>query len=56
MADCVATSEPRELDLDELLLAASEQPNTFEEANSDPAWRAAMEEELMAIVDHESSI
>ncbi|OAE29316.1 hypothetical protein AXG93_3102s1430 [Marchantia polymorpha subsp. ruderalis] len=54
VADCVATSERQELHLDELLLAASEEPNTFEEANSDPAWQAAMEEEMTAIVDNDT--
>ncbi|OAE24025.1 hypothetical protein AXG93_4079s1140 [Marchantia polymorpha subsp. ruderalis] len=53
VTDCVTTSKLRELDLDELLLAASKKPNTFEEANSDPAWRAAMEE-LTAIVDNDT--
>lgn len=50
--DCIITSEPKELDLDELLLAASEEPNTFEQANTDPAWCAAMQEEIAAIVDN----
>nr|CAB3451780.1 unnamed protein product [Digitaria exilis] len=50
--DCINTSEPVEFDPDELLLAASEEPNTFEQANIDPAWRAAMREELTAIVDN----
>lgn len=42
MADCMDTTEPVELSSNELLLAASEEPNTFEEANGDIAWRAAM--------------
>ncbi|KAH7851042.1 hypothetical protein Vadar_006503 [Vaccinium darrowii] len=52
MADCMDTTEPVELSSNELLLAASEEPNTFEEANGDIAWRAAMEEEMAAIVEN----
>lgn len=50
--DCVDTSEPTELDLDELLLAASEESNTFEQAKGDPAWRTAMQEEMNSIVNN----
>lgn len=53
VANCVATSMLRKLDLDELLLVASEKPNTFKEAKINPAWQAAMKEELTAIVDNE---
>jgi len=52
VTDCINTSEPRELDPGELLLAATEEPTTFEQANADPAWRAAMQEELSSIIDN----
>uniref|UniRef100_A0A0A9BBV2 Reverse transcriptase Ty1/copia-type domain-containing protein n=1 Tax=Arundo donax TaxID=35708 RepID=A0A0A9BBV2_ARUDO len=52
VADCINTSEPRELEPDELLLAAAEEPATFKQANADPAWRAAMQEELQSIIDN----
>ena len=37
VVDCINTSEPRELDSDELLLVASEEPTSFEQANADPS-------------------
>ena len=47
--NCINTSEPCVLDPDEWLLVATEEPTTFDEANIDPAWRAAMKEEMVAI-------
>lgn len=52
VTDSINSSEPRQLDLDELLFAATEEPSTFEQANKDPAWRAAMHEELASIIDN----
>lgn len=49
---CISTSDPVHLDPDELLLAASEEPNCFAQANTDPAWRKAMQEEIAAIIDN----
>ncbi|WVZ88092.1 hypothetical protein U9M48_034645 [Paspalum notatum var. saurae] len=47
--DCIAAAEPRTLDPDEWLLMATDEPSTYNEAATDPAWHAAMEEEMEAI-------
>ncbi|WVZ81780.1 hypothetical protein U9M48_029122 [Paspalum notatum var. saurae] len=49
LSECIAEAEPRTLDPDEWLLTATEEPSTYDEAATDPAWRAAMEEEMEAI-------
>jgi hypothetical protein len=53
--DCINSAAPRELEPDELFLATSEEPTSFAEANPDPAWRAAMEEEMNAIIENGTS-
>ncbi|WVZ93087.1 hypothetical protein U9M48_039098 [Paspalum notatum var. saurae] len=52
LSDCITEAEPRTLDPDEWLLTATEEPTTYDEAVTDPAWRAAMEEEMEAIKAH----
>ena len=54
VTDCINTSEPRELEMEELFLAAAEEPATFEQENVDPSWRAAMQEELSSIIDNKT--
>ncbi|WVZ83459.1 hypothetical protein U9M48_030605 [Paspalum notatum var. saurae] len=49
LSDCIAEAQPRTLHPDEWLLTATEEPSTYDEAATDPAWRAAMEEEMQAI-------
>ncbi|WVZ91404.1 hypothetical protein U9M48_037581 [Paspalum notatum var. saurae] len=49
VADCIDAAEPRTLEPEEWLLVATEEPPSYEEAATDPAWRAAMEEEMAAI-------
>ncbi|WVZ95469.1 hypothetical protein U9M48_041230 [Paspalum notatum var. saurae] len=49
LSDCIAEAQPRILYPDEWLLTATEEPSTYDEAATDPAWRAAMEEEMQAI-------
>ncbi|KAF0890516.1 hypothetical protein E2562_003731 [Oryza meyeriana var. granulata] len=47
-----ATSEPMELDSDELYLLAAEEPSTFAEADLHASWRKAMHEEMGSIEDN----
>ena len=54
VTDCINTSEPRELEMEELFLAAAEEPATFEQANVDPAWCTAMQEDLSSIIDNKT--
>ncbi|WVZ83650.1 hypothetical protein U9M48_030778 [Paspalum notatum var. saurae] len=49
LSECIAEAEPRTLYPDEWLLTATEEPSTYDEAATDPAWHAAMEEEMEAI-------
>ncbi|WVZ51069.1 LOW QUALITY PROTEIN: hypothetical protein U9M48_002253 [Paspalum notatum var. saurae] len=49
LSDCIAEAEPHTLDPNEWLMMATEEPSTYDEAATDPAWRAAMEEEMEAI-------
>ena len=54
VTDCINTSEPRELEMEELLLAAAKEPAMFEQANVDLAWHATMQEELSSIIDNKT--
>lgn len=52
VADCMESAKPIELNPNELFLVASEEPNTYEEAQGDVAWQAAMKEEMAAIAEN----
>ncbi|KAF0910674.1 hypothetical protein E2562_004666 [Oryza meyeriana var. granulata] len=47
-----STTEPVELDSDELCLLAAKEPCTFAEADHDENWRKAMHEEMNSIEDN----
>ncbi|WVZ48804.1 LOW QUALITY PROTEIN: hypothetical protein U9M48_000211 [Paspalum notatum var. saurae] len=50
LTDCIEAAEPRTMEPGEWLLVATEEPSSYDEAATDPAWRTAMEEEMAAIV------
>lgn len=54
LEDCINNSEPVVPEPDELLLAGTEEPTTFAEADLDPARRTAMQEEIAAIIDNKT--
>jgi hypothetical protein len=44
----------RDLEQGELLLVSAEEPATFKEAEKNPSWRKAMDEEMKSIEDNKT--